>query len=486
MNNGKYMAVKKSQAEKGLESLRSFLIVGFVVLIGDTGRGVMFPTLWPLVSSLGGDHTTQGFTVAAYSFGRVISSPYFGSWSTTYGYQKVLVLSCSIIAIGCVIYAKATSCNMLIVAQTIIGIGSGTLGVTRAYVADQSTRKTRTVLMAQLTALQYTGFTVTPVVGALLCRALGNNNYQLPLGLPVLNEFTAPAYVMALLSLLAIVLLLVLFKDYIPRDRLKSAVHSVASEADIQVHKPFSSDEKTTWCTLNYQYSSTPPAVTPEPSRASSVRQSGTEILELEEEEEEIVSDFAWKSMIAWGFLMNVVTKGSVSCYETLGIIVFMDDFGFRKADAGFIFSLCGTIGVLALLSMKWLCKWTSDVHLVFNGCMLMALSGVLIYFGYFVGSYGIIASIFLMYSLGYPVGHTAVIGMFSKIVGAKTNKQGTLLGWFGSAGSLARIFFPIFCGFISTHYGSTEVFLYTSSLIVVAMIALLIFWKPLLNIVAA
>ena len=48
----------------------SFAIVALVVLNGDTARGALFPTLWPLVSSLGGDRVMQGYVVSAFSFGR--------------------------------------------------------------------------------------------------------------------------------------------------------------------------------------------------------------------------------------------------------------------------------------------------------------------------------------------------------------------------------------------------------------------------------
>ncbi len=37
------------------------------------------------------------------------------------------------------------------------------------------------------------------------------------------------------------------------------------------------------------------------------------------------------------------------------------------------------------------------------------------------------------------------VLGLFSKVVGAQP--QGTLMGWFGSAGALARTFFPVVAG---------------------------------------
>jgi hypothetical protein len=35
-------------------------------------RGALFPTLWPLVFSLGGDRIMQGYVVSAFSFGRYV------------------------------------------------------------------------------------------------------------------------------------------------------------------------------------------------------------------------------------------------------------------------------------------------------------------------------------------------------------------------------------------------------------------------------
>ena len=42
-------------------------LVFFVVLVGDTARGVSFPVLWPFVQSLGGDRRMQGYAVSAFS-----------------------------------------------------------------------------------------------------------------------------------------------------------------------------------------------------------------------------------------------------------------------------------------------------------------------------------------------------------------------------------------------------------------------------------
>lgn len=57
------------------------------------------------------------------------------------------------------------------------------------------------------------------------------------------------------------------------------------------------------------------------------------------------------------------------------------------------------------------------------------------------------ITSVVLMYAVGYPIGHTAVLGAFSKI--RKSGPQAALMGWFATAGSLSRIIFPILSGYL-------------------------------------
>ena len=51
------------------------------------------------------------------------------------------------------------------------------------------------------------------------------------------------------------------------------------------------------------------------------------------------------------------------------------------------------------------------------------------------------------MYAWGYPIGHTAVLGAFSKA--QKSGRQGALMGWFASAGSFARIVLPVASGYM-------------------------------------
>jgi len=167
----------KSERSEGLKDVAGFLIISCVVLVGDTARGVMFPTLWPLVKSLGGSRVHQGIAVASFSFGRVISSPILGKKSVKDGYRSTLTISLSMLLVGTLAYSLAPAVDnlyWLIMAQVIMGLGSGTLGVTRAYVAEITPRKDRTEYIAMLTAVQYGGFTVMPIVGSFFCKMVSN------------------------------------------------------------------------------------------------------------------------------------------------------------------------------------------------------------------------------------------------------------------------------------------------------------------------
>jgi len=119
----------------------SYATILFVVLVGDTARGIIFPTLWARVSRFGGSESTLGFIVAAFSLGRIISSPVFGKLVITIGYRKVLMLAVAVMMCGCLIYVIAVNNHTLFFSQMTIGLGSGTLGVTRAYVAENSSKE---------------------------------------------------------------------------------------------------------------------------------------------------------------------------------------------------------------------------------------------------------------------------------------------------------------------------------------------------------
>ncbi|CAM9372145.1 unnamed protein product, partial [Hapterophycus canaliculatus] len=478
-------------------------------------------------------------------------SPYFGGLSTKHGYQKVLMAASGLIAAGALGYALAWNNAALIAAQVVMGVGSGTLGVTRAYVADKSTPEQRTYLLAYTTAVQYAGFTCMPFVGGFLAFLVKDRRIPILGKFLVLTSFTAPAIFMMVAALVLLVLLRLVFKDSIPKPKNKTKnakqvsastkkstplvkteadiVYSNASAAKYLMGAPsdvslasrsgwasdsddeayggkngggngpvglfVDSDDEAEGEAMRRPSSAVSISV-PLPPVSSSrdaesgllmpagtmagghdgngniVGSSGYGSVPAEEEREQgsgpgaegdgdlegggeaVARADAWcrmpslpEMLIYGGFLLNMSTKGTIACFETLGAEYAMTHFGMTSAQAGSTFATFGTIGVASLLSMRLICRFYNDVQIVLGGMAVMIVA-CLMFVTKPEGASGLplfLIAVFLMYSVGYPIGHTAVLGLFSKVVGAQP--QGALLGWFGSAGSLARIAFPVIAG---------------------------------------
>jgi ceroid-lipofuscinosis MFS transporter 7 len=116
--------------------------------------------------------------------------------------------------------------------------------------------------------------------------------------------------------------------------------------------------------------------------------------------------------------MLNIATKGSIASFETLGIAYAETHFDMLSQQAGSLVGTCGTIGVFALLSMGFLSKHFTDIQLISGGMITMAL-GIVSLAGIQEGmqnsNWRYFLAIFMIYSIGYPIGHTAVIGLFSK-----------------------------------------------------------------------
>lgn len=357
----------------GIHDFPGFVCVCAVILIGDMSRGVYFPSMWPLVNSLGGSKIFLGYAVASFSGGRILANPLFGSWSHTIGYTKTLLLSCGILLFGTLLYAQVQnvgSIEFLIVAQTVLGIGSGTLGVTRAFVADVTARRNRTTYIALITAVQYGGFTVTPAFGALFNKIFHQKEYRI--GLFRLNMYTAPAYFMASVVIATIAVLLIFFKD---RQRFETA-------------KPI---EKKSQKRMVIDYT------------ANSMTR---------------INLTVYDCCILGCMLLNIATKGSIASFETLGIAIAQEYFGMHASDAGIVIACCGVCGVIALLKMGWLEQRFTDVQIITAGILVMIVgigSLMTIQNELNNSNWAYVVAMFLIYSIGYPIGHTAVIGLFSK-----------------------------------------------------------------------
>jgi ceroid-lipofuscinosis MFS transporter 7 len=161
---------------------------------------------------------------------------------------------------------------------------------------------------------------------------------------------------------------------------------------------------------------------------------------------------------------LNTFTKGPMACFETLGIDFAESQFGLHRANAGFIVAVMGTFGSLLLLLIAKVSDYLNidDAQLT-NGGISIFIMGVVM--NTFLDKENVennqtwryVFSIFLCYGIGYPICHTALISLFSKIVGRRP--QGTLQGWFSASGSIGRVSFPIMSGYVVSNFDIETLF---------------------------
>jgi hypothetical protein len=143
-------------------------IIGLVTFTGDASRGVIFPALWPYCKYLGGSEVVLGWLVSTFSIGRLVVTNYIGMIADVYRHRYALLISNIMLCFGAILWANASlvlGLPLLFIAQFIMGLGTGSLGVTRSYVVEQTVPANRTYMLARLSALQYAGFAATPIIG---------------------------------------------------------------------------------------------------------------------------------------------------------------------------------------------------------------------------------------------------------------------------------------------------------------------------------
>ena len=444
-------------------------------------RGIYFPTLYLNVIRCGGDKVMAGLTVASMSLGRIVISPYFGMLSETIRHRKVLLISTTILAVGAMIYSQAQQTYMLVLGQFIVGIGSGTLGVTRSYVAETTEPKNRTESMAYLTAMQYTGFAVFPIIGAMLV-SLGDaveGTHILGLSIFPINQFTLPAFFTIAAALGMNMCLLFLFKDY----EVTPAMMAAKYEKEVE-----EKNKRRAQADLELQMGPAGVEVCTDPEACDDPPKTlyGFAIVPLQRILSRVTHMSLADKLAIGGCILNTTTKGTIGIYETLGVSIAKADLGWDNVKAGVFFACAGAGGVAALMSFRWLVSSFGDVKLTVwgLGIMVMSLALLVDWTGAGVSKYAFLAAVPLMYTIGYPIGHTAELGMFSKI--SSKGPQGQMQGWFGSAGSLGRILYPILAGVLAQYVGESAIFIVAAVGIVLSIISVLAFETEITSIITS
>ena len=124
-------------------------------------------------------------------------------------------------------------------------------------------------------------------------------------------------------------------------------------------------------------------------------------------------------SMLAC-MILNAATKGPMSCFETLGIDFAETRFDLHRSVAGSIVATMGLLGAIILVVARLSFNRVSDATLIYGGISVFIIGiGMNLYLDEERpeenSPWRYALSMFLSYSIGYPICHNALVGLFSK-----------------------------------------------------------------------
>jgi MFS family permease len=366
-----------------LKLTSSIYTIGYISFLGDMARGVIFPILWKLCQELGGQTTDLGYLIAIFSFGRMFFGPILGYLCDRYNHRFSLVIASLILLLGSVVWSMVyltSNISFLFIAQFLLGCGSGSLGVSRAYVVESCPKARLTEVMAYMNALQFAGFTVSPILGSGL-NYLGSSQNSLFL------EFFLPSISIGVAAIGSLYLLTSL--KNIPSDISSPEIALIPMDSrlsDEQQRGRLASLEEGSIVVekvgdrLLTETSSS--SSSPEPSSPSfslsSPSSSWWSCAQLSSAMDLTDLTVAYLVII----LVNVVARGGIAIYETMTPNMADSLYSLSLFHLGMIISSMGVIGTLQLVFFRfiWLPTGLNDLQLSTLGLVIMALASFVIF----------------------------------------------------------------------------------------------------------
>jgi hypothetical protein len=190
-----------------------FALLSLVLVLAESSRGIVIPTLALYQKSLGGDNAFLGGLVAVFSVGRLASSYIFAKFmkrsarkaantpnprfTSNHDLVSALLFSLLIVLLGHTLYiaASAGGLSLLLVARLLVGFGTGTLVLARTFVGDYVAAKRKARFMSWLGVEQFIGFAFTP--------GLGSASVDAQMGPLTVTRYNFGSYLLGFLSMLA-------------------------------------------------------------------------------------------------------------------------------------------------------------------------------------------------------------------------------------------------------------------------------------------
>ena len=159
----------------------SLLIIFLTVFIDLIGFGIVLPLLPRYADKFGAGGFMIGLIIASFSVMQFFFAPAWGKLSDRIGRRPVLLVSTAGAALSYVLFAlaawpglsPATALTILLISRVFAGICGANISVASAYIADVTPPEKRSRGMGFLGMAFGIGFIVGPVIGALSASYLG-------------------------------------------------------------------------------------------------------------------------------------------------------------------------------------------------------------------------------------------------------------------------------------------------------------------------
>ncbi|MBV9522774.1 MAG: MFS transporter [Alphaproteobacteria bacterium] len=352
-----------------------------IVLIDLIGFGIVIPLLPFYGERFGASPLAVTLLMATYSFFQLFTAPLWGRLSDRRGRRPILLLSlCGSVAAYCWL-GLADALWMLFAARAVQGAMAGNIAAAQAYIADVTTPENRAKGMGLIGAAFGLGFIIGPALGGLLA---GPD--------PARPNFSAPAFLGAGLSFLALLGAVLVLKESLPVERRGAARVARIEAARRTLARP------------------------------------------------------ALRPLILVFFLIILAFAGM----ETTFALWANRQFGWGAAQVGYLMTYVGVVsatiqgGLIGKLARRF-----GEERVLLAGVVMISLGLLGIPFSSSLPIV-LLASAFLAGGMGLT--QPSINSLISRQAGA--HEQGEVMGVAQSAGSLARILGPAIAGFLFGAYG--------------------------------
>ena len=183
---------------------KNILILFLTLVIVMMGFGMIIPILPFYVKSFGASGSAMGLLMSAYAVMQFIFSPIWGSLSDRYGRKPLLLLGLAGNAFAMALSGLSIELWMLVASRALAGmLSSATLPTAMAFVGDSTAEEDRGGGMGKLGAAMGVGMILGPGLGGWLAE----------------GSLSAPFYLAAGLSVLAMLLILLFLPESLPPEK---------------------------------------------------------------------------------------------------------------------------------------------------------------------------------------------------------------------------------------------------------------------------